>query len=123
MASVAAVATGKINIYCSHHCVSKLLRVALPLLSQVIFDCMALHSIATRLRSARFGSGALRLTNTKLSFALDTGGNPVSTSAYVQAEANHLVEEFMLLANMRVAGIIARAFPKHALLRWACCFA
>ncbi|WIA18422.1 hypothetical protein OEZ85_009882 [Tetradesmus obliquus] len=84
---------------------------------QVIFDCMALHGIATRLRSARFGSGALRLTNTKLSFALDTGGNPVSTSAYVQAEANHLVEEFMLLANMRVAGIIARAFPKHALLR------
>ncbi|KAF6257028.1 exoribonuclease [Scenedesmus sp. NREL 46B-D3] len=84
---------------------------------QVVFDCMALHGVATRLRSARFGSGALRLTNTKLSFALDTGGNPVSTGPYVQAEANHLVEEFMLLANMRVAGIIARAFPAQALLR------
>jgi DIS3-like exonuclease 2 len=84
---------------------------------QIIYDSMALHGIATRLRSARFGSGALRLTNTKLSFALDTGGNPVSASPYVTAEANHLVEEFMLLANMRVAGIIARAFPKHALLR------
>jgi hypothetical protein len=86
---------------------------------QVIFDCMALHGIATRLRSARFGSGALRLTNTKLSFALDTGGNPVSASPYVTAEANHLVEEFMLLANMRVAGIISRAFPAQALLRCA----
>jgi exoribonuclease R len=35
----------------------------------------------------------------------------------VQAEANWLVEEFMLLANMRVAGIIAGAFPQHAMLR------
>eukprot|EP00775_Hariotina_reticulata_P008717 gene8717-8898_t len=83
----------------------------------VVFDCLALHGIASRLRAARFASGALRLTNTRLSFALDTGGNPVSTSPYVQAEANWLVEEFMLLANMRVAGIIARAFPQHAMLR------
>lgn len=90
-----------------------------PSTLQVIFDCMALHGIATRLRAARFAGGALRLTNTRLSFALDTGGNPVSTSPYVLGAANHLVEEFMLLANMRVAGIIARAFPEHALLRWA----
>lgn len=90
----------------------------LSLLLQVIFDSLALHGIASRLRAARFQSGALRLNNTKLCFALDTGGNPVSTSPYIQSEANHLVEEFMLLANMQVASIIARAFPKHAMLRW-----
>jgi hypothetical protein len=38
----------------------------------------------------------------------------------MQTAANFLVEEYMLLANMRVAAIIARAFPKHALLRWGC---
>jgi hypothetical protein len=51
---------------------------------QVVFDCLALHGIASRLRAGRFASGALRLTNTRLSFALDTGGNPVLASPYVQ---------------------------------------
>lgn len=35
----------------------------------------------------------------------------------VQREANQLVEEFMLLANMTVAKIVADAFPDRALLR------
>lgn len=84
---------------------------------QIIFDCMALYAISTRLRAARFASGALRLNNTRLCFALDTGGNPVSAAPYIQSEANWLVEEYMLLANMRVAAIIANAFPQHAMLR------
>lgn len=85
--------------------------------TQIKYDCLALHGVASRLRDARFKSGALRLNNTRLFFALDTGGNPVSASPYMQTAANFLVEEYMLLANMRVAAIIARAFPKHALLR------
>jgi exoribonuclease R len=35
----------------------------------------------------------------------------------VQREANRLVEEFMLAANMAVAGAVSRAFPARALLR------
>ena len=35
----------------------------------------------------------------------------------VQREANQLVEEFMLLANMSVAKVVADAFPERALLR------
>ena len=35
----------------------------------------------------------------------------------VQREANKLVEEFMLLANMSTAALIADAFPERALLR------
>lgn len=93
--------------------------------TQIKYDCLALNGIASRLRDARFKSGALRLNNTRLFFALDTGGNPVAASPYVQTSANFLVEEYMLLANMRVAAIIARAFPKHALLRcgWHACVA
>ena len=89
--------------------------------AQIKYDCLALHGIASRLREARFKSGALRLNNTRLFFALDTGGNPVSASPYVQTQANFLVEEYMLLANMRVAALIANAFPKHALLRCGQC--
>lgn len=96
-----------------------------PTTTQIKYDCLALHGIASRLRDARFKSGALRLNNTRLFFALDTGGNPVAASPYVQTSANFLVEEYMLLANMHVAAIIARAFPKHALLRcvWHVCVA
>jgi hypothetical protein len=43
---------------------------------QVQADVLALHGIAAKLREARFGSGALRLDNTKLDFTLDADGNP-----------------------------------------------
>jgi exoribonuclease R len=41
-----------------------------------------------------------------------------SCGQYVQAEANQLVEEFMLLANMSVARFISSMLPDRALLRW-----
>lgn len=41
----------------------------------------------------------------------------MSVSCAVQREANQLVEEFMLLANMSVARMIAGAFPDRAMLR------
>ena len=43
---------------------------------QVQGDVLALHEIAAKLRAKRFGSGALRLDNTKLNFSLDADGNP-----------------------------------------------
>lgn len=76
-----------------------------------------MHSIARNLRQRRFASGALRLDNTKLTFSLDTDGNPVSFAPYVQREANQMIEEFMLLANMAVARYIANVFPDRAMLR------
>lgn len=104
-----------VPLNCAALCCAMLCAIAA---TQIKFDCLALHGVASRLREARFKSGALRLNNTRLFFALDMGGNPVSASPYMQTAANFLVEEYMLLANMRVAAIIARAFPKHALLRW-----
>jgi DIS3-like exonuclease 2 len=85
---------------------------------RVVADCLALWRVARRLRARRFAGGALRMDNTRLGFVLDgQSGAPLAASPYVQREANHLVEEFMLLANMRVARRIARAFPTVALLR------
>ena len=98
-----------------------LLKSMLPRLScsQVITDSLALHSIATKLRKRRFESGALRLNNTRLQFQMDSDSHQVlGYSHYIQQEANQLVEEFMLLANMQVAAFIADAFPTNALLRW-----
>lgn len=64
-----------------------------------------------------FQNGALSLNNVKLGFRLDEFLNPVDVYQYVQKEANQLVEEFMLLANMQVARKIATTFPDTALLR------
>ncbi|KAG2436972.1 hypothetical protein HXX76_006487 [Chlamydomonas incerta] len=48
---------------------------------------------------------------------LDKDGNPLAAAPYVQQEANQLVEEFMLLANMSVADCIADTFRDKAMLR------
>ncbi|KAK3278490.1 hypothetical protein CYMTET_13581 [Cymbomonas tetramitiformis] len=81
-------------------------------------DVRALHGLATELRRERFeDSGSLRLDNSKLYFTFDECGNPVEAMPYVTREANHLVEEFMLLANRRVGLFISQAFPDRAVLR------
>ena len=76
-------------------------------------DVLQLNSVARKLRAARYSDGALRLDNVKLSFRLDAEGNPVSAQPYVSREANHMIEEFMLLANRRVAKFISDAFPER----------
>ena len=78
---------------------------------QVVDDVLTMNSVARKLRAARHKEGALRLDNVKLNFRLDTDGNPVSATPHVQREANQMIEEFMLLANRRVAEFISRAFP------------
>jgi len=78
---------------------------------------LSLHALAQKLRSERFAAGALRLDNPKLSFRLDEQGDPIQVVQYITGESHQLVEEFMLLANRRVAAKIASAFPQAALLR------
>ncbi|KAH9155463.1 hypothetical protein AeRB84_002560 [Aphanomyces euteiches] len=62
-----------------------------------------LGRIARARRSQRFASGAVQLHRPKLSFELDEAGNPIAMKEYPIRESNHLVEEFMLLANYLVA--------------------
>ncbi|GAA5823880.1 hypothetical protein JCM3770_000201 [Rhodotorula araucariae] len=80
-------------------------------------DVKMLAGIAKHLRHHRFESGALRIDNVKVSFALDEFGLPIDAHEYVRKEANELIEEFMLLANISVAGKIASGLPDQALLR------
>lgn len=81
-------------------------------------DILMLHRLATARRRARFARGALRLESVKLKFELDeASGEPREARRETQREANWLVEEFMLLANMSVARFIADALPERAVLR------
>jgi exoribonuclease R len=80
-------------------------------------DILALHKIAQVLRRGRYSDGALRLNKPKLAFKLDDAMMPTECFPYITREANQLVEEFMLKANMAVAEHIAKAFPSSSLLR------
>ncbi|CAG8445580.1 7843_t:CDS:10 [Ambispora leptoticha] len=76
-----------------------------------------IKALARRLRENRFRRGALFLNSTKLGFELDENNEPIECHVIEKKDANLLIEEFMLLANMSVAQKISSAFPEQALLR------
>ncbi len=81
-------------------------------------DVCYMHSIASNRRKSRLRNGSLVLTNCKLSFSLDAStGNPANVTTYTIRDSNHLVEEYMLLANYLVAQEMLLTFPAHAFIR------
>lgn len=66
-------------------------------------ELATLNGIARNLRADRFKHGAVAFDREEMKFRLDEQGKPIGVYFKVQKEANQLVEEFMLLANRRVA--------------------
>ena len=66
-------------------------------------EVMTLHRLAQHLRKERLKHGALEIVSNEMKFRLDEKGRPVEVYEKVMSEANWLIEEFMLLANKRVA--------------------
>jgi len=59
--------------------------------------------MAKNLRNERFKSGALNIISEELRFQLNEKGEPVATVVKTSKDAHKLIEEYMLLANRRVA--------------------
>jgi len=77
-----------------------------------------LASLARTLRKRRIGAGALTLASPEVKFVLDSESlNPTDVQAYAVLEANAVVEEFMLLANVTVSKKILRHYPTLSVLR------
>ena len=66
-------------------------------------EMLVLHDLANRLRSERFRKGAIGFEKTEVRFNLDEKGYPLGVYFKEMKAANHLIEEFMLLANKHVA--------------------
>ena len=63
--------------------------------------------LARKFRKRRIGAGALTLASPEVKFVLDRESlNPTDVQAYQLLEANAVVEEFMLLANVTVSKMI-----------------
>ncbi len=71
-------------------------------------EILQLHKFASILRKERFDNGAINFNSEEIKFRLDENGKPIETYVKEQKESNHLVEEFMLLANKKVAERIGK---------------
>ncbi len=66
-------------------------------------EVLTLHRLAQELRRQRFKNGSIAFAREEMKFRLDEHGKPVGVYFKEQQEANRMIEEFMLLANRRVA--------------------
>jgi len=69
---------------------------------------LKLHELAQVLRKKRYSNGAINFERDEVKFYLDEEGRPTGVYFKVQKESNQLIEEFMLLANKRVAEYASR---------------
>lgn len=75
-------------------------------------EILKLHELAQLLRSNRFKSGAIGFERTEVKFNLDEKGAPLGVFFKENKESNQLIEEFMLLANKKVAELIGKTKDK-----------
>ena len=64
---------------------------------------LTMNKLAKQLRERRFANGSIGFERQEVSFNLDEKGKPLGVYFTEMKEANHLIEEFMLLANRTVA--------------------
>jgi ribonuclease R len=71
---------------------------------------LPLHQMAVKLRDRRMKAGAFSFERIEVAFELDEKGKPLGIKFRDMGTANQLIEEFMLLANRKVAEFIAKQY-------------
>jgi ribonuclease R len=66
-------------------------------------EILLLNEMAQRMRKQRFKNGAINFSSQEVRFKLDEKGKPIGILIKESKEAHQLIEEFMLLANRKVA--------------------
>jgi ribonuclease R len=76
-------------------------------------EITVLHQLASKLRKVRFEKGAIAFTSQEVKFRLDENGKPIEAYIKEQKDSNRMIEDFMLLANRKVAERIGRKRGKQ----------
>lgn len=71
-------------------------------------EVLTLNMLAQKMRAERFRNGAVTFSREEAKFTLDETGKPTGVYFKVQKESNQLIEEFMLLANRKVAEFVGK---------------
>lgn len=74
-------------------------------------EILKLKSIAEHLRKQKFKNGAINFESPEVKFKLDEEARPISLYVKERKDAHLLIEDFMLLANRKVAEYIAKKSP------------
>ena len=71
-------------------------------------ELLKLNELAYVLRDRKFKNGAISFESTEVKFQLDEKGKPVGVYVKERKDAHKLIEDFMLLANRKVAEFAAK---------------
>lgn len=71
-------------------------------------ELLKLNELAYILRDRKFKHGAISFESVEIKFRLDEQGKPLGVYAKERKDAHKLIEDFMLLANKKVAEFIAK---------------
>lgn len=69
---------------------------------------LKLNELAFILRDRKFKNGAISFESEEVKFHLDENGKPIGVYTKIRKEAHKLIEDFMLLANRKVAEFIGK---------------
>jgi ribonuclease R len=67
-----------------------------------------LNALAHKLRERKFKNGAISFETTEVKFKLDETGKPIGVYVKERKDAHKLIEDFMLLANRKVAEYVSK---------------
>jgi ribonuclease R len=72
-------------------------------------EILIMDKLAKKMRAVRFKNGAIGFEKVEVKFHLDEKGNPLGVYTKESKDSNKFIEDFMLLANRRVAEFIGKA--------------
>jgi ribonuclease R len=75
---------------------------------EIVNATLKLDELAKIFRRKRMAQGAISFDKVEVKFNLNTNHEPVGVFFKMSKDANHLIEEFMLLANKKVAEFIGK---------------
>lgn len=75
---------------------------------EIVEATLKMDELAKIFRRKRMNEGAISFDKVEVKFNLDKEGEPEGVYFKVSKDANHLIEEFMLLANRKVAEFIGK---------------
>ena len=71
-------------------------------------EILKLNALAYKLRDRKFKNGAISFETTEVKFKLDEQGKPTGVYVKERKDAHKLIEDFMLLANKKVAEFVSK---------------
>lgn len=80
-------------------------------------EILILDKLAKKLKKKRFKNGSISFERIEVKFKIDENGKPLSVYFKEAKDSNHLIEEFMLLANRKVAYYIGKTLNKPFVYR------